>query len=248
MHTFSSSPVLSRLSPAAQGALRGGSFAKRVDVGAVIVVGGEESERVHLVTDGIVKLVIADAAGNESLVALALEGDLIGDIAALDDAPEPYDAIAATDVTLLSIERDRFLDIVGADPRALLELATGLAVRVRAFGAAATERGSRYVEARLAGRLLELANVIGRMRGGTIELHMPLHQADLARLSGTSRESACRTLRRFKEEGVLDYKPGRLRIFKPDVLERIRCGERAAKPSRLKDEAGCPPLRPASGT
>ena len=203
------------------------------------------SDRVHLVASGVVKLLIVDAVGNESLVGLALEGDLIGDVAALDGAPEPYDVIAATDVTLVSIERQRFIDIVGADPRALLELAADLAVRVRAFGAAATEKGSRYVEARLAGRLLELANVVGRMRGGTIELEMPLCQRDLARLSGTSRESACRTLRRFKEEGVLDYRPGHLRIFRPDVLERIRCGERAAKPSRSTNAASCRPQRRA---
>ena len=241
MRTFSCSSVLSRLSPAAQGALRAGSAVKEIAAGTVIVVGGETSERVHLVTSGAVKLLIVDAAGNESLVGLALEGDLIGDIAALDCSPEPYDAIAATDATIVSIERARFLDIVSADPRALLELATDLAVRVRAFSAAATERGSRYVEARLAGRLLELANATGRMCSGTIELDMPLCQTDLARLSGTSRESACRTLRRFKEEGVLDYAPGQFRIFKPDVLERIRCGERAAKPSRSANAASCQP-------
>ena len=245
MHTFSSSPVLSRLSTAAQGALRAGSVTRHLDAGAVIVVGGETSERVHLITEGAVKLLIVDAAGNESLVALALAGDLIGDVAALDCSPEPFDAIAATAVTLVSIERERFIDIMSTDPRALLELATDLAVRVRSFSAAATERGSRYVEARLAGRLLELANVVGRMSGGTIELEMPLCQTDLARLSGTSRESACRTLRRFKEEGVLDYEPGHFRIFRPDVLERIRCGERAAKPSRSANGEGCRPLRDA---
>lgn len=245
MQDFSNSRVLSLLSPSAQGALRTGSVVKHLDAGTVVVVGGEHSERIHLVTDGAVKLVIADAAGNESLVGLALDGDLIGDIALLDGCPEPYDAIAATDVSLLSIERTKFLDIVSASPRALLELAADMAARVRSLGAAATERGSRYVESRLAGRLLDLANVIGRMHAGTIELEMPLSQRDLARLSGTSRESACRLMRRFREEGVLEYEPGRLRIFRPDVLERIRCGERAAKPSRSTDAADY--LQPLAG-
>ena len=240
MQDLSSSRVLSLLSPSAQGALRAGSVTKRLDPGTVVVVGGEHSERIHLVTEGAVKLVIADAAGNESLVGLALDGDLIGDIALLDGCGEPYDAIAATEVELLSIDRTKFLDIVSASPRALLELAADMAARARSLGAAATERGSRYAEARLAGRLLELANVIGRMNSGTIELEMPLSQRDLGRLSGMSRESACRTLRRFKDEGLLEYGPGRLRIFRPDVLERIRCGERAAKPSRSANEAGCP--------
>ena len=237
MHVFDPSPVLSRLSLAAQRALHQGSVLRRVDKGTVLTVGGDRSERVHLVVDGVVKLLICDAAGEESLAGLALEGDLLGDVSALDGEPEPYDAIAATETTLLGLDRVAFLDIVSADPRAMLEMATGMATKVRAFGAAASERGSRLAEARLAGRLLELANVVGRMRGGTIELDFALCQRDLGRLSGMSRESACRTLGRLKKEGVLDYSAGHFRIFRPDVLERIRCGERAARPSRSRAEA-----------
>lgn len=248
MHMFEISPVLSRLSPAAQGALRQRSVLRQLSAGEIISLQGELGNRVHLVSDGTVKLMTIDPSGKESLVGLAVAGDIIGDVSALDGDTEPYGAVAAGRVTLVTIERTAFLDIISADPRALLELAVQLAARVRSLGVAASERSARHAESRLAGRLLELANVAGRRRGNIIEIETPLRQKDLGRLSGMSRESASRTMRRLRDEGVLDYAQGRLRICRPDVLDRIRCGERVARSSRSRVAGGRPRRSPGSGT
>jgi hypothetical protein len=41
------------------------------------------------------------------------------------------------------------------------------------------------------------------------------------------RESACKTMSKMKKQGVIDYKGRKLRILRPDVLEKIRCAGRA---------------------
>jgi CRP-like cAMP-binding protein len=91
------------------------------------------------------------------------------------------------------------------------------------------ERTSSEVPARLAGRLLDLGDLLGRIHQGALEIDLPVAQGDLGRLAGISRESTCKALRSFKSQGLLDYRGRRLRILRPDALERIRCAGRATK-------------------
>ena len=187
---------------------------------------GERSERVHLVTAGVLKFVAREGGGNETILGLAAPGDVVGELPAVDGFEQPLDVIAATDATVIGLDAETFVETVTAHPaaaRCLLELS---AARLRWIYSTALERSASEVPARMAGRLLDLADMIGRIEDGAVALDMPLQQTDLGRLAGVCRESACKTLRRFKSEGFVDYRGRRLRILRPDALERIRCAGR----------------------
>jgi CRP-like cAMP-binding protein len=141
--------------------------------------------------------------------------------------PQPLDAIAATPCDVIGLDADLFLEVVSRNAESALELATALATRMRWMCDTAMERSSSEVTGRLAGRLLDLADMLGRVNDGAVEMEMPLAQGDLGQLAGMCRESACKTLRKFKADGVVDYRGRKLRILRPDVLERIRCAGRA---------------------
>ena len=187
---------------------------------------GEPAERTHLLVEGIVKMLARDANGRATILCLGRPGDLLGEIPLLDGGLQPLDVVAATPARVLSLDPDLLLDVLRRSPEAALAVAGALASRVRWLCGTALERSANNVPARLAGRLLELAELLGRMRGGTIEMDIPLAQEDLGRLAGMCRESACKALRSFQREGVLDYRGRALRILRPDALERIRCGGR----------------------
>ena len=187
---------------------------------------GERSERVHLVAAGVLKFVAREGGGNETILGLAAPGDVVGELPAIDGFEQPLDVIAATDATVIGLDAETFVETVTAHPaaaRCLLELS---AARLRWIYSTALERSASEVPARMAGRLLDLADMIGRIEDGAVALDMPLQQTDLGRLAGVCRESACKTLRRFKSEGFVDYRGRRLRILRPDALERIRCAGR----------------------
>ena len=189
--------------------------------------GEPTDERIHVVLDGVMKLSARDAEGRETILGLALEGDLVGDVAALGKGTHPYDAVAAVPTSLLGVDADVMLGAVFANPGASRVLASTLAERNGRVARAAAERSTSEVPARLAARLLDLADLLGRMKGESIELELPFAQEELGRLAGMCRESACKTLRRFRSQGILDYRGKRLRILRPDSLERIRCAGRA---------------------
>jgi CRP-like cAMP-binding protein len=225
-------PVIDALSPELRSEILDRAIARKLSKGSWLHVAGEPARRIYVLLEGWMKLSVCDGEGRASAIDLVVAGDLVGDVAALDGLDHPWDAIALTDCRVLAIDAERFRELVGREGRASLEWARELAVRVRRLAASAGERGTSVVIARLAGRLLDLADLAGRMRGGTIEIEMPLDQTDIGSLAGMSRESACRGLRHLQREGAISYEPSRLRIARPDVLERLRCAGRAAAPFR----------------
>jgi CRP-like cAMP-binding protein len=225
------STVLDPLTPRERDRLLGRAVERRLSRDDVLAFAGAPPRRVHLVTGGVLKLVGRDAEGGETILALCLPGEVAGAVAALDGRPHPYDYVAATAVSALGIDAALFTEVVARSPQASLALARLLTARVRWLCDAALERTSGHVPSRLAGRLLDLAELIGRPRGSAIEVELPFPQRDLGGLAGMCRESACKTLSRWKAEGTVDYRGRQLRILRPDVLGRIRCAGRGAAPS-----------------
>ncbi|HEX2196912.1 MAG TPA: Crp/Fnr family transcriptional regulator [Actinomycetota bacterium] len=224
--------VLDPLPEAERERLLGRAVERTLRRGDVLAFAGEEAARVHVVTAGVLKLVGRDFDGNETILGLCLTGEVAGAVAALDGRTHPYDYVAATAVTVLGVDAELFRDVIARDPRACLALTTLLTARVRWLCDAALERTSAHVPSRLAGRLLDLAELLGRQRGAAIDVDLPFPQRDLGGLAGMCRESACKTLSRWKADGTVTYEGRKLRILRPDVLRRIRCAGRGAGPSR----------------
>lgn len=190
----------------------------------ILHLAGDRPDRVHLVTAGLIKLSVRDSDGDETILGLAPAGTVVGDLAAIDGGPQPLDAVAATPSEVIGFAGELFVDIVMASPQSALELARMQAARTRWLAETALERTSGEVSARIAGRLLDLGRMLGTTDGRVIEVELPVGQRDLGKLAGVCRESTCKTLRRFKAAGVVDYEGRKLRILRPDSLRMMRCG------------------------
>jgi CRP/FNR family transcriptional regulator, cyclic AMP receptor protein len=226
MEAATTSPVITALSAERRGQLLDRSVRRSLDAGEILYLSGDSRPRLHLVTRGVVKLSARDGEGRETIVGLALPGDLLGELAMLDELCQPADAIAATRAEVLGLDAAAFYEALEGSPGAALAVARGMAKQMRWLYATTLERTSSEVPGRLAGRLLDLGDLLGRIHQGTLEIDLPVAQGDLGRLAGISRESTCKAMRSFQSQGLLDYKGRRLRILRPDVLERIRCSGR----------------------
>jgi CRP/FNR family transcriptional regulator, cyclic AMP receptor protein len=221
-----SSPILDALSEADRGNLLARAVPRVLNRSDMLFLAGERSTRAHLLLDGIVKLGARTAEGRETILGLAVPGEFVGEVSSIDGLAQPVDATAATRCRLLGIDSKLFMEALARNGGAALALARTLARRNRWLSHTALERTSAEVPARLAGRLLDLGDLLGEASEGAIEMVLPVGQRDLGRLAGVCRESACKTLRRFQRAGLVDYRGRRLRITRPDALERIRCAGR----------------------
>ncbi len=242
------STVLDPLAASDRERLLARSVERSLRRGETLTFAGEPPTRVHVVLEGVVKLVGRDVDGNESILGLCLPGELAGAMPALDGRPQPYDYVAATALRVLGVDASLFADVLARNPRACMAMTRLLTLRIRWLCDAALERTSAPVPARLAGRLLDLAEMIGSRTGETIDVDLPFPQRDLGGLAGMCRESACKTLSRWKSQGTIDYRGRRLRILRPDVLRRIRCAGRGAEPCPSGDAATSRRSGPPAGT
>ena len=218
-----SSPVLDAMAENDRSLVLDKFVPRRLTSGDHLHLAGDRNRRAHFLVSGLMKLAARNLDGDETILFLALSGDLVGDVAAVDGLPQPLDAVAAMSCEVVGVDADLLVEVLERNPKAALLVARQMAQRARWICDTALERTSSEVPARLAGRLLDLADLLGRVHDGAVELELPLAQEDLGRLAGMCRESACKTLRRFKAAGFIDYEGRRLRILRPEVLERIRC-------------------------
>ena len=118
MEAADASPVVAALTPAQRSRLLDRGVGRRLDPGDVLHLSGDSRPRLHLVTRGVVKLSAHDGEGRETIVGLAIPGDLVGELAALDDLCQPADAIAATRVEAFILDADSLGAILEENARA----------------------------------------------------------------------------------------------------------------------------------
>lgn len=241
-------PVLAALPDEIRRSLLEYAVPRALARGEALLLAGSPPQRVYVVRRGLVKLAARDSEGRVTILGLALPGGLVGELAAADGLAQPLDALAATRAEVVSLGAQRFVDAVSASPAAALALMRVQADRMRRVCETALERSSAAISERLAARLLDLADLLGRRDGDAIEFEVPLAQADIAGIAGMCRESACKAIGRLRAQGVLEYRGRRLRILRPDALERLSCARRGAAPCRSAGAAGARRPRPTWGT
>ena len=190
-----------RLEPADVAALTARGTPRLAREGAVLFVEGEPSGGVVLIRQGLVKVVRTTTSGREVLLALRGPGDLVGEQSALDDGERSATAVCASTCELVTVPAAAFRAVLLERPALVLQIAAELSRRLRDADGKRSEHGSADVPARLAGRLVELADRFGEPAEDGIRIGVPLSQEDLAGWTGASRESVAAALRGLRDRG-----------------------------------------------
>ena len=116
-------------------ALRACVEEKFVPAGAVVFRSGDASADLHLIRRGGVRISLTLDSGKTLCLATFGRGHFFGDMAFLDHSPRSADALATADTDLYVISRDRFDEVVRAQPlvgiKIFARLARVLANRLR---------------------------------------------------------------------------------------------------------------------
>jgi CRP/FNR family transcriptional regulator, cyclic AMP receptor protein len=186
-----------------------------------LVVQGDIGRDVYVLTAGVVRVVVSAASGAETTLALRARGDLVGEFAILDDLPRTATARAVGRVTAVRIGRAAF-DTLGKRHPEIKDVVTR---HVVAKMRAETERhaAERVWEApqRLAQVLYELAETYGQPTAAG-EIKLPITQSALGSLAGVATSTAERTLKEFRQRGVIETGYGAIVVRDLDYLGAIR--------------------------
>lgn len=174
----------------------------------------------YIIASGSVKIYLPSPEGEEALLAVLQSGDYFGEVALLDGLPRIASAATMQSTEVFLIYRDDFLRFIREHPPAVEALFRELAALVRRERGLLEDVLFLNLRARLAKRLLQLAERHGERIQGRTEIRLVLTQNDLAGMVGATRVSVNRVLNQFRDTGVLDWTGRQLVILKPQELRR----------------------------
>jgi CRP-like cAMP-binding protein len=194
---------------------------RRLDAGEVLFHKGDPGRQLFGVLDGRLKILATGADGKDLVFNVCDPGEVIGEIALLDSNPRSATVVALEPSELLVLDRRDFLPFLEHHPRVSIRLAEVLAARLRRLSELAEDSVLLAVRARLAKKLVSLAQRYGRQTAEGVQIDLPLSQQELGDMVGTSRESINKQLRAFAHDGLLLSSTGRLTIRDLAALEAL---------------------------
>ncbi len=192
---------------------------RRFEPGEVVFREGDDSDTCYVVHAGHGRAIREHPDGRQITLATFGPGDIFGELAMFDDERRSA-AVEATDEL-------EVLGILGGDMRRLLrrypdmavKLVISLGRRLRAANERLARQSFQTVQSRVAAVLAQLVEQAQVEGAGTRDIPVVATQADLAKLAGSSRESASRFLAVLERAGVISQGRGRLTVHDPAALQ-----------------------------
>jgi len=212
-------PAFEELGPAELAAVAAVAMPRRFAPGEAVFREGDASSSCYVVRDGHARAIREHADGRQITLASFGPGDIFGELAMFDDERRS--------ATVEAIDELSVLAILGADMRRLMrehaEIAVKLAValvrRLRVTNERLARQSFLTVQSRVAAALGQLVEQARGEGAGARDVTITATQADLAKLAGSSRESASRFLAVLERAGVISQGRGRLTVHDPEALQ-----------------------------
>ncbi|MDX6691071.1 MAG: family transcriptional regulator, cyclic receptor protein [Solirubrobacteraceae bacterium] len=213
-------PVFETLAPAQLTRVAAVAVPRSFAARHVIFREGDASDTCYIVRIGHARAIRAHGDGRTITLAHFGPGDIFGELAMFDDERRS--------ATVETLERLEAIAVLGPDMRRLLrehpdiavKLVISLGRRLREANERIARQSFQTVQSRVAGVLGQL--VVQAQGEGAAEgdVLVTVTQADVAKLAGSSRESASRFLAVLERAGIVTQGRGRLTVHDPDALQR----------------------------
>lgn len=188
---------------------------------SVILTEEDSGSALFVIAEGKVKVSRSSNDDKEVILAILNDSDFFGEMSLLDGMARSATVTAIEESRLFIIQRAEFLDLLKKYPDVSIALLTELTKRLRASSMKVKALSLKDAEGKVATVLLQLADEVGKIRQGVVEIdHLPFQQ-ELANMAGTSRETISRTLHSFAKKGLVELDGSKLRIVNYEKFKEM---------------------------
>jgi CRP-like cAMP-binding protein len=159
------------------------------------------------------------ADGRQITLATFGPGDIFGELAMFDDERRSATVEAMDALEVVGILGPDMRRLMRAHPDIAVQLSIALGRRLRAANERLARQSFQTVQSRVALVLDQLVEQARSEGAGERDVLVRTTQADLAKLAGSSRESASRFLAVLERAGVISQGRGRLTVHDPAALQ-----------------------------
>jgi CRP/FNR family transcriptional regulator, cyclic AMP receptor protein len=213
-------PVFETLDTRELGRIAQLAVPRRFDAGQVVFREGDASDTCYIVKVGHARAIREHPDGRSITLATFGPGDFFGELAMFDDERRS--------ATIEAVDALGAFAILGPDMRRLMrdnneitvKLVTALGRRLRAANERLARQSFQTVQSRVATVIAQLVDQARAEGAAERDILLTTTQADVAKLAGSSRESASRFLATLERAGVITQGRGRLTVHDPVALGR----------------------------
>lgn len=197
-------------------AIRSRASRIRMKAGQTLFFQHDPGDALYIVESGMVEVSVTASNGKKLSLNLLQEGDVFGEIAALDGGERTATVSVVEDSILLAVERKILLDTLEKEPEIAIQIIEILCNRLRWISQQVEDLGLLSIESRLASRLIFLYGKVADKSG-----RMKISQGELADFLGVTRESTNKVLQDWRVQGLIDITRGSIRVIDHDALVKI---------------------------
>lgn len=182
---------------------------------------GDRGRHFYGIVRGRVKVTTASAEGGEVVFDIIGEGETFGELALLAGGRRTATVETLEPCEFIVIDRRDFLDLLRRDAELSVALLAQLAERLAEVSATIEDTAFLSLQARLAKKLLELAEEFGESIEDGVRVPLVLSQSELAAMVRASRESANKQLQSLRRAGILSMERGTLTVHRLEALRSL---------------------------
>ena len=192
---------------------------RRFASGEVVFREGDDSDTCYVVHAGHARAIREHPDGRQITLATFGPGDIFGELAMFDDERRSATVEATDDLEVLGILGGDMRRLLRRHPDMSVKLVIALGRRLRAANERLARQSFQTVQSRVAAVLAQLVEQAQSEGAADRDVAVVATQADLAKLAGSSRESASRFLAVLERAGVITQGRGRLTVHDPAALQ-----------------------------
>ncbi len=169
----------------------------------MILMEDEFGDTFFIIASGSIKITRVSEDGREVILAMLGEGEFFGEMSLLDGETRSANAIAIEESDVLILKRHDFLLFLERFPRIAISLLTEMAGRIRKSDQQIESLSLSDAEHRIGITLIRMAEELGTIRQGKVEISNLPYQQDIANMAGTSRETVSRMMKILEDKGFI---------------------------------------------
>lgn len=203
-------PLLERIGDRFTSKLAGASRLRPLQRGEMLFLQGDRSCDLYIVATGRIRLYRASPEGAEKTLAVLSDGDVFGDLSAIDGLGRSAAAEAMTDSEVVQVRPGPFAMCLEESPTLAVRLIRRLAEMLRETDESLDLLAFADARTRIASALLKSSTPSGRVT--------ELTHRDIAAIASTARETVSRVIADLMDAGVLGADGRDYYILDPKAL------------------------------
>ena len=186
---------------------------------------GSPQDGIYLIESGRIKVFYTAPSGREITLAYWHPGNFVGGPEVFKRGVHIWSGAAAVNSVVLHLPGDTLREMVTRIPALALGVIEGLSFKGKCYSMLAQMLGTRSATERIAHLLLHLLDLYGVEEEGGMLIAASFTHADLAHMTGVTRQWVTTTLNRFAELGIMQTHGTNLVVQDAARLMKIRDGE-----------------------